>query len=84
MCECVCRTQNRSDERKCEQVNPLLAGLQHQMEASQPLVVLDTRYLSMMEDSGASAVGVWSLVNCLIKIKTREHGVEPVHNRMIE
>ncbi|XP_044228679.1 uncharacterized protein tacc2 isoform X2 [Thunnus albacares] len=36
-------TQTSSDERKCEQVNPLLAGLQHHMEVSRPLVVLDTR-----------------------------------------
>ncbi|XP_040906463.1 uncharacterized protein tacc2 isoform X4 [Toxotes jaculatrix] len=32
-----------SGERKCEQVNPLLAGLQHHMEVSRPLVILDTR-----------------------------------------
>lgn len=47
VCVCVCvrvwcgfvgRTQTSSDERKCEQVNPLLAGLRHHME------VLDTRY----------------------------------------
>lgn len=55
MCECVCtwlcvclcvlsRTQTSSGERKCEQVNPLLAGLQHHMEISRPLVSLDTRY----------------------------------------
>ncbi|XP_071337323.1 transforming acidic coiled-coil-containing protein 2 isoform X3 [Trachinotus anak] len=35
--------QTSSGERKCEQVNPLLAGLQHHMEVSGPLVVLDTR-----------------------------------------
>ncbi|XP_026164388.1 uncharacterized protein tacc2 isoform X2 [Mastacembelus armatus] len=34
---------NNSGERKCEQVNPLLAGLQHHMEVSRPLVVLDKR-----------------------------------------
>lgn len=44
MCECMCRIQTSSGERKCEQVNPLLVGLQHHMEVSQPLVVLDTRY----------------------------------------
>ncbi|XP_056904235.1 uncharacterized protein tacc2 isoform X3 [Takifugu flavidus] len=32
-----------SEEEKHEQVNPLLAGLQHHMEVCQPLVVLDTR-----------------------------------------
>ncbi|XP_023281483.1 uncharacterized protein LOC111669427 isoform X1 [Seriola lalandi dorsalis] len=32
-----------SGERKCEQVNPLLAGLQHHMEVGRPLVVLETR-----------------------------------------
>ncbi|XP_035518809.1 uncharacterized protein tacc2 isoform X3 [Morone saxatilis] len=37
------RTQNSSGDRKCEQVNPLLAGPQHHMEVSQPVVVLDTR-----------------------------------------
>ncbi|XP_035518808.1 uncharacterized protein tacc2 isoform X2 [Morone saxatilis] len=36
-------TQNSSGDRKCEQVNPLLAGPQHHMEVSQPVVVLDTR-----------------------------------------
>ncbi|XP_042358545.1 uncharacterized protein LOC121954875 [Plectropomus leopardus] len=35
--------QRSSGERTCEQVNPLLAGLQHRMEVSGPLVVLDTR-----------------------------------------
>lgn len=47
VCVCVCvhvwcgfvgRTQTSSDERKCEQVDPLLAGPRHHME------VLDTRY----------------------------------------
>ncbi|XP_069001077.1 microtubule-associated protein futsch [Embiotoca jacksoni] len=37
------RTQTSSGERKCEQVNPLLAGLQHHTEVSGPLLVLDTR-----------------------------------------
>ncbi|XP_017268401.1 uncharacterized protein tacc2 isoform X4 [Kryptolebias marmoratus] len=32
-----------SEKRKCEQVNPLLVGLQHHIEASPPLVSLDKR-----------------------------------------
>uniref|UniRef100_A0A3P9BN40 Mucin-17 n=1 Tax=Maylandia zebra TaxID=106582 RepID=A0A3P9BN40_9CICH len=32
-----------SGDRKCEQVNPLLAGLQHHIEVSQPLLFQDTR-----------------------------------------
>ncbi|XP_054874886.1 uncharacterized protein tacc2 isoform X5 [Amphiprion ocellaris] len=36
-------TQTSSGEQKCEQVNPLLAGLQNHMEVSRPLVVLDKR-----------------------------------------
>ncbi|XP_029305682.1 uncharacterized protein tacc2 [Cottoperca gobio] len=36
------RAQTSSGERKCEQVNPLLAGLQHHTEV-RPLVVLDKR-----------------------------------------
>ncbi|XP_078016743.1 uncharacterized protein tacc2 isoform X1 [Epinephelus lanceolatus] len=35
--------QTSSGERTCEQVNPLLAGLQSHMEVSRPLVVLDSR-----------------------------------------
>lgn len=59
MCECVCtclcmcvvcvcdsRAQNSSGDRKCEQVNPLLAGLERHMEVSRPVVVLDARYLT--------------------------------------
>nr|XP_020458885.1 uncharacterized protein LOC109961923 isoform X9 [Monopterus albus] len=34
--------QTSSGERKCEQMNPLLAGLQHHTDVSRPLVVLDT------------------------------------------
>lgn len=37
----------------------------------------------MTGDSGASDVGVCSAVECLIRIKSREHGVEPKHDRMI-
>lgn len=57
MCECVyvsvyvcvvyvcdSKTQSSSGDRKCEQVNPLLVGLHHHMEGSQPPVVQDTRY----------------------------------------
>lgn len=40
---CV-RAQSSSGGRKCEQGNPLLAGLQHHMEVSQPLVFLEARY----------------------------------------
>nr|XP_046258321.1 mucin-12 isoform X3 [Scatophagus argus] len=36
-------TLTSSGDRKCEQVNPLLAGLEHHMDVSRPLVVLDTR-----------------------------------------
>ncbi|XP_042070963.1 microtubule-associated protein futsch isoform X6 [Haplochromis burtoni] len=32
-----------SGDRKCEQVNPLLAGLQHHIEVSQPLLFQDSR-----------------------------------------
>ncbi|XP_072293518.1 uncharacterized protein tacc2 isoform X3 [Eucyclogobius newberryi] len=35
--------QTSSGQRQCEQVNPLLVGLQHHMEATQPMVVVDTR-----------------------------------------
>ncbi|XP_019726049.1 uncharacterized protein tacc2 isoform X3 [Hippocampus comes] len=35
--------QSSTAEGSCEQVNPLLAGLQHHMEVSHPLVVLDGR-----------------------------------------
>ncbi|XP_033835783.2 uncharacterized protein tacc2 isoform X3 [Periophthalmus magnuspinnatus] len=35
--------QTSSDQRQCEQVNPLLVGLQHHMEAGQPIVVVDMR-----------------------------------------
>ncbi|XP_034040260.1 uncharacterized protein LOC117522948 [Thalassophryne amazonica] len=36
-------TQTSSGERKCEQVTPLLADLQHHTGVSQPTVVLETR-----------------------------------------
>ncbi|XP_047208001.1 uncharacterized protein tacc2 isoform X11 [Girardinichthys multiradiatus] len=39
--ECSLGAQSSSDERECEQVNPLLAGLQHHMVG--PLLVLDGR-----------------------------------------
>ncbi|XP_008281687.1 microtubule-associated protein futsch isoform X2 [Stegastes partitus] len=36
-------THSSSGEQKCEQMNPLLAGLQNHTEVSQPLAVLDKR-----------------------------------------
>lgn len=78
-CGFVGRTQTSSGERKCEQVRPLLAGVQHHMEIRQQLVVLDTRYhtdSAWWGNSGASAV--------MVKSKSREHGVEQKDDRMTE
>lgn len=59
------RTRASSGERKCEEVNPLLAGLQHRTEASQP-PVLNARYHVDL-DYGMSADA--------IKSRIRKHGV---------
>lgn len=44
-----------SEKRKCEQVNPLVVGLQHHMEVSPPLVAPDKRY-HMIWHEGETAV----------------------------
>lgn len=74
------RAQSSSGERKCEQGNPLLAGLQPHMD-SRPPGVIDARYQGdkAQHDGGESgvccgAVGVCSAGR--VKSKTGVHGVK--------
>ncbi|KAK5612282.1 hypothetical protein CRENBAI_016270 [Crenichthys baileyi] len=63
--ECSLGVQSSSDERECEQVNPLLAGLQHHMVG--PLLVLDGRYhmiehASLLQDCGQQPDGIQPVI----------------------
>lgn len=72
-CGFVGRAEISSEEQKHEQVNPLLAGLQHHMEVCQPLVLLDTRY--------HVSLARWCIC-CGDLTEKGEHGVKLNSNQM--
>lgn len=71
LCECVTFVwfciSTSSAQKKHEQVNPLLVGLQHHMEVPQSLVLIDPRY-SMKAVWVCSALGRGVIRSCLTQL----------------